>query len=350
MDFLGTRMQAGPRRGRRAAQANVVLAAILVGAASGCVVLDVFGMRDKPLAFSHARHAEEGLDCTDCHVAEPDGRRRGYPVASQCALCHAEIDADKEPDRQVDSLFVDGRFQAAGVTWLSEEVRFSHETHLQAGAECQQCHKGMAQNERVDAGAAIGMQNCMDCHAAAGAGQDCATCHTVVDRSTPPANHAQLWRQLHAKVVRGDLPGPANDCAMCHSDQTCTRCHQDEKPVSHNMFWRERMHGFVASMDRESCATCHKEDSCTSCHSDTKPLSHVGAWGAPLDTHCLGCHLPVKNESCSVCHKGTPSHLEAPPKPDVPPHSPAMNCRACHGVTAPLPHVDNGDDCNFCHQ
>mgnify|MGYP003581543783 CR=1 FL=1 len=37
------------------------------------------------------------------------------------------------------------------------------------------------------------------------------------------------------------------------------------------------------------------------------------------------------------------------PKPAVPPHNAAMDCRACHGVSAPLPHVDNGDDCNTCH-
>lgn len=348
MDILGTRTPTGPRHGRRSA--NLVLAAILVVAVSGCAVLDALGMRDQPLAFSHARHEKEGFTCTDCHVAEADGRRRGYPKPTQCALCHDDIDADKPPERHVSTLFVDGRFQAAGATWLSEEVKFSHATHLKAGAECEQCHKGMSKNERVDSDAAIGMDTCMACHAAAGVDPACSTCHTVINRSTPPANHAELWRQLHGKVVRGGLPGPENDCSMCHADQTCTRCHQDEKPVSHNMFWRESMHGFVAAMDRESCATCHKEDSCTSCHADTKPQSHVGAWGAPLDVHCLNCHVPVKDESCSVCHKGTPSHLEAPPKPDVPPHSPAMNCRSCHGVTAPLPHVDNGDDCNSCHQ
>jgi len=54
-------------------------------------------------------------------------------------------------------------------------------------------------------------------------------------------------------------------------------------------------------------------------------------------------------ESCFVCHKGTPSHNLAPPMPAFPPHNAAMDCRSCHGVTAPLPHVDNGDSCTFCH-
>jgi len=349
MELLGTSTKTSARRVGGRARANLVLAAIFVGAATGCAVLRAFCLQEQPLAFSHALHAKKHLGCTDCHAAQADGHLRSYPVQSQCELCHSDIDAEKPPERRIDTLFVDGHYQPAGVTRLPDEVRFSHATHLAKGAQCEQCHKDVWQNERVDASLAIGMQTCMDCHAAVGAEQTCSTCHTVIDRNTPPANHEQLWRQTHGKVVRGGVQGPATDCAMCHSEQTCSQCHQDEKPASHNVFWRERAHGLVAAMDRNSCATCHKEDSCTSCHADTMPLSHVGTWGNPLDAHCLSCHVPLKTQSCSVCHKGTPSHLEAPPKPDIPPHNPAANCRSCHGITAPLPHVDNGADCNSCH-
>ena len=78
-----------------------------------------------------------------------------------------------------------------------------------------------------------------------------------------------------------------------------------------------------------------------------RPDSHGGNWGGTQSVHCLTCHFPLSGESCAVCHKGTPSHLEAAPKPDW--HTPAMNCRQCHGVGQPLPHVDKGDDCNACH-
>jgi hypothetical protein len=43
-----------------------------------------------------------------------------------------------------------------------------------------------------------------------------------------------------------------------------------------------------------------------------------------------------------------PSHSTAAPQP--PSHSPGMNCRQCHGISAPLPHVTKGEDCNICHQ
>jgi hypothetical protein len=348
MALLGAGSTGSARWGGRRG-ANLALAGAIVAAVTGCVVLQALGLRDKPLGFSHALHAKEGAACEECHVADANGRRLGLPVQAQCALCHAGIDEGKPPERRVDTLFVDGQYKAAAFTHLDDEVRFSHATHLDAGASCEQCHKGIEQNEQVDASLAVGMQACMDCHAAAGLDPSCSTCHTVLDKNARPQNHDQLWRQMHGKAVRGGLEGPANDCAMCHTEQSCNRCHADEKPASHNVFWRQRTHGFVAAMDRESCATCHKEDSCSSCHADTKPQSHIGLWGSTMDTHCLSCHVPLKAESCFVCHKSTPSHLDAPAKPDVPPHSPAMDCRSCHGVSVPLLHVDNGDDCNSCH-
>jgi hypothetical protein len=79
-------------------------------------------------------------------------------------------------------------------------------------------------------------------------------------------------------------------------------------------------------------------------------LSHTGNWGSPRNNHCLGCHEPLRNEGCVACHSSTPSHALANPKP--PDHNAAMNCRQCHipgGVQPPMPHVDNGDNCNACH-
>jgi hypothetical protein len=102
-------------------------------------------------------------------------------------------------------------------------------------------------------------------------------------------------------------------------------------------------------MDRESCAVCHQRDFCDRCHASTEPMNHVGAFGGTLSTHCLGCHFPLSaEEGCGVCHKATPSHLLAAPKP--PDHVPGMNCLQCHGIQQPLPHVDKGDDCNTCHK
>jgi hypothetical protein len=101
-------------------------------------------------------------------------------------------------------------------------------------------------------------------------------------------------------------------------------------------------------MDRDRCAACHKPDACAACHQQLAPRSHRGSWGAPRDTHCVGCHLPLTaNEpgGCATCHMGTPSHETAPKKPSW--HRPDFQCALCHQR---VPHVTNGTDCNTCHR
>ena len=339
----------GPRRwrGRRLA-----LAALLLGAAGGCYVLQSLGWAERPLTFSHARHLEEGLECADCHADYEEADEPRPVAAGQCALCHEELDKDKAPERRVAALFVGDEYLGAGVTAVSDEVIFSHSTHVAGGLDCNVCHQGIEESEAVDEGLAVGMDTCVSCHERAGMpdGRQCAVCHRVLSPENAPSNHEHVWKRLHGQTVRAELPGAANDCSLCHSDQTCVTCHQDEEPASHNNYFRLRGHGVQAAMDRQSCAVCHQSSSCSRCHEETEPLSHKGAWSGTLQTHCLSCHVPIQNESCFTCHKGTPSHLLAPPMPAVPPHSPAMDCRACHGISAPLPHVDNGDNCTACHQ
>ena len=98
-------------------------------------------------------------------------------------------------------------------------------------------------------------------------------------------------------------------------------------------------------MDRQNCAACHESSSCERCHAETLPLNHRGLWGGTKSVHCVTCHFPLAAEGCVTCHQDTASHELAPPKPSW--HDPASNCRTCHLAT--LSHVDNGSNCNLCH-
>jgi hypothetical protein len=121
-------------------------------------------------------------------------------------------------------------------------------------------------------------------------------------------------------------------------------------PDNHTQQWRRVGHGVTAALDRDNCSTCHQPASCQSCHSESKPRTHVGMFGAPMNNHCITCHEPLQSEGCAACHAGTPSHMLATPKP--PDHNAAMNCRLCHlpgGTQPPMPHADNGSNCNSCH-
>ena len=315
---------------------------------SGCMLVGALTSEPPPFAFPHAVHAEEGLGCTDCHRGAEESDQPGMPVLKQCKLCHAELDAEKPPERRVEALFDGDHYRGAGVSALDEEIVFSHQRHVTAEVECSACHQGIETNTRVDRSLAVDMDDCMRCHQQQGKPNDCATCHRDIRTDVPPRTHQQLWKRVHGKVVRGASEARIDNCALCHTQSACATCHQDVPPDNHDNYFRRRGHGLFARMDRQNCATCHRSDSCDACHAEVRPLNHTGMWGGTRSNHCVSCHFPLQSQECIVCHKGTPSHALAAPKPSW--HTPGMNCLQCHGVSLPLPHVHKGDDCNACHR
>jgi hypothetical protein len=315
---------------------------------AGCAIIEAWRDGAKPLGFTHRVHVtDQGLDCTDCHTL--DGvEQPTLPAQAACDLCHADLDAEKAPERKIASLFENGAIRATGAGRLPAEVTFPHPRHVAAGLECATCHAGIDSNDRVEDLPRVTMAVCNDCHAERKvASGECSTCHTELSPEHAPPSHEGNWKKNHGACVRAKSGATAERCDLCHGQSSCTDCHLTTAPENHDGYWRVRGHGIVASMDRQSCATCHDSDSCDSCHTTTEPKSHSANWGAPLDRHCTTCHVPLRDESCQTCHKGTPSHRLATPKP--PTHLSGMNCRMCHGHGQPLPHVDNGDDCNSCH-
>jgi len=333
---------------RWAWRVRALAAIVLVSlAAAGCALVGMFSPGTKPFAFSHRLHGELNLECTNCHGGVEHDDNPGMPLLAQCRLCHNKIDAEKPPERQVTLLFDGNDYRAAHASKLADEVRFSHKQHV-TGQKCSDCHTGIETNEVVDYSMASTMNACSKCHVERGVANQCATCHKEIDANRAPATHSRQWQRLHGQTVRAHTEGMANECSLCHQESACVRCHQDVPPENHNNYFRGRGHGLYARLDRMNCAACHRSDSCDSCHRETRPTSHVGNWGAPRDNHCLGCHFPLQGNECQACHKSTPSHQQATPLP--PTHNPAMNCRQCHGLTAPLPHVDKGDQCTQCHR
>lgn len=190
-------------------------------------------------------------------------------------------------------------------------------------------------------------------HPAVGAGMECAMCHDDGrTKQTRPAWHDVAWVRNHGAAVRklGSKPDTKTTCYLCHTESTCTSCHQQEKPRSHNEFWRRKGHGLSVGLDRTRCFACHRgADFCERCHSQTQPVDHTALWGAPSNRHCLSCHFPIGAagaQRCAACHAGTPSHNATPARPANGLHVPTANCRDCH---TPLRHPDNGMNCIVCH-
>ena len=315
---------------------------------ASCMIVEAF-QGGKRYAFNHKVHAEE-LECSDCHSPAKDTGEPGMPAQPQCMLCHKAIDEKQPPERRVATLYEGKEYKRTPGDKLGREIRFAHKAHLTAELKCDACHVGIAENTRVASLPKLGMNKCTTCHETKGVKQanDCTVCHSEVRTDARPRSHGHQWLGVHGKVVRGHSEETVDRCSLCHEESSCTSCHFDSPPQSHNNYFRQRGHGVIARMDRDNCSACHRPDSCDRCHREVRPVNHSGSWGAPSATHCRSCHTPLRANECSVCHKSTPSHATAPAKPSW--HIPSMNCRQCHGAGLPLPHVDNGEDCNSCHR
>jgi len=330
----------------RSTRASIPLAVAGL-ALAGCVLLRELGGGQRPIAFNHHRHVvDEELECVNCHADALAADAPGMPAPDTCVVCHEAIDAEKPPDRRVETLFRGEEFAATHASALPGEVIFSHGRHASKEA-CADCHHGIERNERVADLRTVRMDDCTRCHASKEVPGACTTCHREITAEWAPPGHASNWKRMHGPVVRAHPEETVDRCDLCHTESTCAHCHRIEAPENHGPFWHQRGHGIVAMVDRENCAACHEPDSCERCHAEAKPRNHTPSFGSPTDGHCLVCHQPLRAEGCSACHADTPSHRMAPPKP--PSHYPGMDCRACHGVGQSLPHVDNGDDCNSCH-
>jgi hypothetical protein len=317
---------------------------------TGCMMFGAKPVVKRDYAFSHRAHIALDIECTDCHSGADSSDEPGMPKPGTCRICHADRDAEKPEGQRVDVLFVDGALQAVRRGALTDEVVFSHQRHVESGVACDACHVGIAENDDALALPAASMDACTQCHATRSVSNACATCHTQIDSDVRPPSHGGNWSQLHGRVCRAGADRVMDRCELCHRETDCASCHMTVMPPDHTNQWRRVGHGVSASLDRDRCATCHRPDSCASCHANVQPLSHTGQFGSPRNTHCLGCHEPLRNEGCSACHASTPSHALAKPKP--PGHTPSMNCRQCHipgGTQPPMPHVDNGQNCNDCH-
>jgi len=354
MAVLSPNARAGDPRSRAGRSRAGIVAVLALLCLAGCMVAGALVGTQKPFAFSHKLHIEsESLECVDCHTRTGDSDDPGMPRPAKCAICHAGLDEEKPPERQVSTLFDGDQYKAVHASLQSDEIVFSHQSHTERGQDCSACHAAVASDDgelaKLGTSLRMSMEGCIDCHVASSGPRtdDCEACHVEIRAGTAPPSHRANWTRYHGTIVRGRSNERTDQCSLCHKPSECTDCHHVELPENHNNYWRRRGHGLTASMDRQSCATCHDSDSCQRCHEDIRPQSHVGGWGAPQDRHCLGCHEPVRSSTCGVCHPSTPSHEMATPLP--PDHNPAMDCRMCHGHGQPLPHVDNGQTCTSCH-
>lgn len=234
----------------------------------------------------------------------------------------------------------------------SGDIKIPHDKHLAQGISCVTCHSGVAHgtiSERqvtidgdferwtpvlgrqnmVPAFRTIEMNQCLDCHKARNAPQECKTCHTKI---IPPASHqTSAWVQegVHGQEAFQSI----TECNKCHnntlsfnavhksdpvteyarSNTFCVTCHL-KKPANHNSSWGSQ-HGISAGNNEKGCLVCHesatakKTDNapatvCKSCHGKPHPIpasSHPIPLpkGTQPKAECYSCH---QETTCTRCH------------------------------------------------
>jgi hypothetical protein len=136
---------------------------------------------EQPLPFSHKLHAGGmSLPCQTCHTPSPSGEAYRIPQAPVCMTCHQTIATDRPAIRKLAG-YAQSNTQIPWVRVyeLQSFVNFSHQTHLNHGATCEQCHGAVSTRDRLFKESDLSMKWCVDCHTAKQAPTDCNTCHTL---------------------------------------------------------------------------------------------------------------------------------------------------------------------------
>lgn len=133
----------------------------------------------KGIAFRHEPHTVQGgLDCAMCHQSVSYRESRHGALQRDCASCHpsAERMASFEPQNCL-------QCHQAKIPPRSEKVPFPHETHVNFGFNCAQCHEDVSELDHLEF---LKSKKIILNH------DFCATCH------------------------KSDLPPEGGQCTKCH--------------------------------------------------------------------------------------------------------------------------------------
>jgi hypothetical protein len=314
--------------------------------------------------FNHTAHfSERNIECTTCHnMAESaSSSEKNIPGHDVCSQCHS---VDKAPDDC--KLCHTNPQEPTGVSWPSQELFFTHKSHLKSGfksEDCLACHKKVDKAKgQLTMGNFPAMQNCFECHDGDKVSADCKTCHSKPAEMTTLV-HTPDWKHQH----KFDANAKANNCKPCHlAENFCSDCHADDNLTGfvHELNYRWN-HGEDAKAKEYQCQSCHDQETfCTPCHQQEQamPLDHVQVgWTLPPFRHadaarrdieaCAGCHT----EQPSVCarggchHEGTQRSIHDASIKDLG-HGPwhddeTFQCYQCHIDT----HQAGVGFCGYCH-
>lgn len=100
------------------------------------------------------------------------------PEASKCMECHSTIKQDSPAIQKLAAYAkTDREIDWVRIYQIPAYVIFSHKTHIDSGATCNDCHGPVAQRDRLFRETDLSMGGCMNCHREKKVSINCTTCH-----------------------------------------------------------------------------------------------------------------------------------------------------------------------------
>ncbi|MDH4140902.1 MAG: hypothetical protein OEV43_10085, partial [Coriobacteriia bacterium] len=182
-------------------------------------------------------------------------------------------------------------------------LRIRHETCDTPTGECAACHSAAIHGAASRWARQPVMEDCIVCHRALKVSAECDTCHRGraeeerLVKGPWQVTHGVRWQETHGM-------GTLEYCSACHPDDYCVSCHGI--PMPHGVEFG-RTHGILSVEPGVECTQCHpSREFCDECHVHEMPHpagflpEHSSIAVNRLDPTCLACH---PKDSCYVCHE-----------------------------------------------
>jgi c(7)-type cytochrome triheme protein len=161
--------------------AVVVVVIALVGAYLLFFAPGTQAAAEQPIAFNHKPMVHLGIQCLFCHTEARRSPAAGIPSVARCMGCHTVIAADTPVIKQVAGYWD----RQEPIPWvrvnqLPRFVFFSHQVHIAAGRNCEECHGDVGEMAAAHPVATMNMGWCLTCHEQqpnAAQLKDCVVCH-----------------------------------------------------------------------------------------------------------------------------------------------------------------------------